>query len=137
MALHQNQYQGTQEFVSSTHVVHAENGQDIELFLKSGSYANIAGRIKVHDKVEVIPFDNSFYLLLFVVSVGQRWVKVETIYRKEFEQPEDEDEEYFVQSRGPAGWCVVRKEDNSILFKACGSQESAIAQMIQYSKTAA
>ncbi|HBA35614.1 MAG TPA: hypothetical protein DCZ12_15925 [Gammaproteobacteria bacterium] len=132
-----SQYLGPDGFATTTHVVEAQVGQSLDFFLEPNNWDGIAHRIRPHDKIEVVSENVSFYATLYVVSASKRWVKVKVLEHYNFVDEEHVfDGDMRVETRGRKGWCVIKNEDNSVLFENCGSQEQAISKMVEYQAAA-
>jgi hypothetical protein len=132
------------EFARDAHVVNAELNDTPEDLLKQQYWANVAGKIKPLDLIEVRAEDGSFYAQLLVRDKGRSWAKVvflpgyPLVFKDIVDVPGMDLDEFVVKWAGPEfKFRVLRKTDNEVLKAGFTNKEEARKWVIEYIKSLA
>lgn len=104
-------------------------------------WSNIAGQMRVGDRIECYAEDGTYFVELMVTAVAERtptkpanWVKVflmrnvPLIEKTKLAVPEG----FTVKFRGPtAKWCVLREPDGDVVVEKQASQTDAIREFFK------
>tara|TARA_R110000850_G_scaffold269167_2_gene401007 strand:- start:6722 stop:7180 length:459 start_codon:yes stop_codon:yes gene_type:complete len=130
------------DFARQDITITADHNQTPADFLNPNSYSSIAEKIQPRDKITVLDEGMTWQLELLVVSTARNWVRAVktnftdiTAEMQESRAPEGAPDDFFVDHRGRAKWCVIRRSDNEKLHRGIETQEDALKQMADYIKS--
>lgn len=110
-------------------------GTKKETILDHRYWAHVAGQVKPYSEIRVICEDGSYYCRLLVVYKNGSDIRVKALEFHDLESVKevDEEQEYFVKSRGAVHkWCVVRKADGENIKTGFATQEEALRELADY-----
>lgn len=111
-------------------------GTPFENVLKPEFWANVARRMKMGDKIIVMPRDGAWYGELLVWDAGQNWAHVSgpAVERPAFDNAPGVDDEFEIVSDPIDGVCVKRRGTGQVLKKNCANAEDARVWIISQQK---
>jgi len=124
-------------YVTNHHTIVADTAHEPDDYLNPNAYASIANKFQPNDEITILPEDNRYYMKLFVVSIGRNWVEVRELYRVNLEKAKgipidsgEKNDSYEVMWKGPMlKFCVIRKEDKSVVEDRFASKPEAVVAM--------
>lgn len=116
------------EYVRTTFTIAVKHGQDFEEFKNPEAWAHISNELKIHDKVELLPEDGSFYAEGIVTGLTKTSVKVHFYLHVTLSGSEVKSKEspYEIGFAGKHKWRIVRKSDEEIIQHGFDSREAAL-----------
>lgn len=108
--------------------------------LQDPSYwANVTGKLRPLDRIEIVPEDMSYFAELIVLASGRNYAKVKLLQKfdideKEVEADKDEYRIHFVPSRQ---FRVTRIRDNKIMQENLQTKEDAATWLAMHRKEVA
>lgn len=122
---------GLIEYSRNTHHCEAEAGTPIEVLTDPKYWANVSGRLRPRDHIEVDAADGSYFVKLRVLDCGRLFARVAVLEKHEFKNADPtgkppETGEFEVKWAGPsAKWRVVRVADKAPMSENHESRDSA------------
>lgn len=115
------------EYVRTVFVIAAKHGQEFEEFKNPEAWAHVASELKIHDKVEIIAEDGTFYAEGIVTGLTKTTVKIHfyqhitlsAVVQQSKQSP------YDIEFAGRHKWRIVRKSDEEIIQHGFDSKEAA------------
>lgn len=106
----------------NTWSVSVPHGVKPDMLADYAMWRHVADKLRPYDQIYVVAEDSSFWAHLLVVQSEPRVGAVIKILDKislndnaASDMPKEADE-YEIKHRGFAGWCIIRKKDNTRLF---------------------
>lgn len=138
------------DYIRTHFVAVAEQGTTRDELKSPEFWKNIAPKVKVWDKIDVLSDDGTFYAEYLVMSCGRAWVKVrEMLYINlttsdvSATQAEAQDgvvqadskEGHVVAWKGPINkWSIIRNSDKEYIKKGFDSEADATTALNEYLK---
>lgn len=126
------------EFGRNIHLVTAESSENPNDFLQPEYWAHVAKNFRAFDHIELRTDDGEYWAEYLIISCDAQWAKVEMLREVKL-QPVAEgvaDDRFFTKYRGPhLKWCVIRKQDGSVLREGEFDRASAQAWLESYVRT--
>lgn len=105
-------------------------------------FANVAPKLTPYSKIRVRTDDGTWYAELLVIAVGRVWARTVPLLFQQLTNNDvditeaDRSDKYRVMFRGPhLKWCVVHREDGSVLHEQHESKREAVNWLQEYSRT--
>lgn len=129
------------EVKRTSFVATAAMGVTVKDMLNPIYWANVARRLKIRDRIEVMAEDGSFVAEFMVIERHNAAAKVVTIFYLELRKKdvaEVVEEDYTLKYRGiNKRWSVIRNADSVVLHEGSDSKELAAAWLSEHKKAMA
>lgn len=117
-------------------------GLSFEEALKPEFWAHLAGRLRQHDTIRIIPEEATYFAELLVLSAGRGFVNVKTLRHVPLGEDEIDSSNVNdlveVKWRGPhSKWSIVRRSDGAVLKEGVVEKPDALREAAGYAKLAA
>ncbi len=111
-------------------------GTPIEHVRDRAFWANVSRKMKMGDKIRVLPRDGAWYGELLVWDAGQNWANVDGAFAKrpDFDAAPGVDAEFLVWSDPVDGFCVKRKTTGAVLKSNFPNAEDARRWILDHQK---
>jgi|GEM_PF-2265012 len=111
-------------------------GTPFENILMPAFWANVSRKMKMGDKLLVLPRDGAWYAELIVWDAGQNWANVDgaCARRPSFEATPGVELEFIVVSDPVDGFCVKRRATGAVLKKNFPNAEDARRWILDHQK---
>lgn len=128
------------EHQRNLHVAIPEHAVKFEELANPAYWAHVAARLRIGDRIEVMPEDGSYFAELIVQDAGKQFAKVAVLRHVKLEaievRGEDLSAEYEVKWMGPAKkWRVMRRKDRSELRDGFATSDDATQWLRQHVRT--
>lgn len=115
------------EYRRTEYLVTADQGTTIEDLLTPEYWSHVAGRLRVHDRVDVHAADGSWFVEMLVRSANRSGANLVVLHRHSFVAGagvSTAEGNIDVRFRGAtAKWSAIRKSDKKILIEGCDTEE--------------
>ncbi len=115
------------EYNRTVYSISIEHGITKEDMSQPKFWAHVASSLRPYDRIEAFAEDGSFYSELLVIACDRTWARVQLLSYHDLTKVTMDlgavFDEYLITFKGPKGWCVIRKSDNSVLNDKMLSEE--------------
>lgn len=117
-------------------------GVPLEDVLKPEFWSHIARKLRIGDRIEIVPEDTAYFAELYVADVGMNRVTMKVLRNVPFNgegsedtdnlKGDDNDSDYYIKWRGNnKRFCIMRKSDDVTMKEGIQTKEEARAESLR------